>query len=94
MIQNSKKRKNAQKKYYFAWSVHLLSISLHHKIKQIKKGGNMKNKKKGTLFLIAGGIVGAVSTALVSWGTFLKSEDDEEKKEESDNVAQKNEGCK
>jgi hypothetical protein len=58
----------------------------------------MTKKEQGNLCTILGVAVGdigtAVSIALTSWGTFLKSEDDEEKKEESDNVAQKNEGCK
>jgi hypothetical protein len=46
-------------------------------------------EKKSTLYLICGGLTAAIGVALTSWGTFLKSEDDEAKKEESDNVARK-----
>ena len=49
----------------------------------------MTNKKKGTLCIIAGGIATAIGAALASWGNFLKSEDDEEKKDESRNATPK-----
>jgi hypothetical protein len=54
-----------------------------------QKKNNMINKKKGTLYLIGAGIVTAIGAALTSWGTYLKSEDDEAKKEERDDVARK-----
>jgi hypothetical protein len=42
---------------------------------------------------VAVGAIGtAVSVALTSWGTFLKSEDDEAKKDERDDVARKERG--
>jgi hypothetical protein len=53
----------------------------------------MKNKEKGNLCTILGVAVGAIGTAvsvaLTSWGTFLKSEDDEEKKDERRNATPK-----
>jgi hypothetical protein len=49
----------------------------------------MNNKKKGTLFLIGAGFATAIGAALASWGNFLKSEDDEEKKDESRNATPK-----
>ena len=53
----------------------------------------MTKKEQGNLCTILGVAVGAIGTAvsiaLTSWGTYLKSEDDEAKKEESDNVARK-----
>jgi hypothetical protein len=53
----------------------------------------MTKKEQGTLCAILGKAVGAIgaaaSVALISWGTFLKSEDDEAKKEERRNATPK-----
>jgi hypothetical protein len=79
MIQNSKKYKNTQKKYYFVWSIHFSSLSLHHKNNKLlirgslrllinvstssKKRKVMKNKEKGNLCTILGKAVGAIGAA-------------------------------